>query len=52
MHHSLDLCNWMYIPEKHFAIGSGSAFAIGAMSAGSTPRKLWCLHQSMTFTQD
>ena len=39
MHHSMDLCNWMYIPEKHFAIGSGSDFAIGAMSAGSTPKE-------------
>lgn len=39
MHHSLDLRNWIYIPEKHFAIGSGSDFAIGAMSAGKTPKE-------------
>jgi len=39
IHHSMDLRNWMYIPEKHFAIGSGSDFAIGAMAAGSTPKE-------------
>jgi len=35
--HGTNLRNWMLLPEKHFAIGSGMDFAIGAMTSGKTP---------------
>jgi hypothetical protein len=35
--HATNLRNWMLIPEKHFAIGSGMQFALAAMTAGQTP---------------
>lgn len=37
IYHATTLSNWMLIPEKHFAIGSGGEFAMGAMSSGQTP---------------
>jgi ATP-dependent protease HslVU (ClpYQ) peptidase subunit len=37
--HGTNLKNWMMIPEKHFAIGSGGGFALAAMSAGKSPKK-------------
>jgi len=39
IYHSTNLRNWMLIPEKHFAIGSGMQFAIAAMTAGKTPKE-------------
>ncbi len=35
--HSNNLKNWMLLPEKQFAIGTGGSFALAAMSAGKTP---------------
>lgn len=37
LYHGSNLRNWMLLPEKHFAIGSGCDFAIAAMSAGKSP---------------
>jgi len=37
LYHGYNLRNWMLLPDKHFAIGSGEAFAIGAMTAGKSP---------------
>jgi hypothetical protein len=37
IYHGSSLSNWMLIPEKHFAIGSGCNFAMGAMTSGQTP---------------
>lgn len=37
IYYGSSLSNWMLIPEKHFAIGSGCNFAMGAMSGGQTP---------------
>lgn len=34
--HSMNLRNWMLIPDKYFSIGSGMQFAMGAMAAGGT----------------
>lgn len=37
IYHATNMSNWMLIPEKHFSIGSGCEFALGAMSSGKTP---------------
>ncbi len=37
IYHATNLVNWMYIPEKFFAIGSGRVFALSAMSCGKSP---------------
>lgn len=37
LYHGTNLRNWMLLPEKHFAIGSGCDFAMAAMTAGKTP---------------
>ncbi len=34
---SSTLTNWLRIQEKHFAIGSGSVYALGALESGKTP---------------
>lgn len=39
MYHSTNLRNWLELPDKHFAIGSGMNFAIAAMSLGKTPQE-------------
>lgn len=37
--HSVDLLKWTPISDKLFAIGSGAAFAVGAMASGMTPEQ-------------
>lgn len=37
LYHGSNLRNWMLLPDKHFAIGSGCDFAIAAMTSGKTP---------------
>lgn len=37
--HGTNLRNWMYLPEKFFAVGSGCQFALAAMSAGKSPKE-------------
>jgi len=39
IYHSTNLRNWMELPDKHFAIGSGMDFAIAAMSVGKSPKE-------------
>jgi hypothetical protein len=34
--HSDDLMHWTHIDEPYFSIGSGSAYAMGALASGST----------------
>lgn len=35
--HGTNLRNWMLLPDKHFAVGSGMQFALAAMTSGKTP---------------
>ena len=49
--HGTSVTNWMLIPEKHFAVGSGMQFALAAMTAGKTPLeacKVASKHDPMT----
>jgi hypothetical protein len=39
MYHATNLKNWMEIPDKHFAIGSGMNFAIASMTLGKSPKE-------------
>lgn len=48
---SNDLINWMPVEDKHWAIGTGMQFAIGAMTTGKTPLeavKVASKHDTMT----
>ena len=37
IYHGTSLTNWLKLDVKHFAIGSGSHLAMGAMEVGKTP---------------
>jgi hypothetical protein len=35
----VNVAKWILLDEKHYAIGSGSPFALGAMKAGASPKQ-------------
>lgn len=39
IYHATNLRNWFELKEPHFAIGSGSQFALSAMELGKTPKE-------------
>lgn len=39
IYHSTNLKNWMELPDKFFAVGSGMQYALAAMSLGKTPKE-------------
>lgn len=51
IYHGTNLSNWMIIAEPFFSIGSGMQYAIGALTAGKTPKeaiKVASKHDPMT----